>query len=167
MVPFGGVISLTSPALDRRGASADPSPLPRLGKSHHVSVERHLEAACARCPARAKRSGPFGLRPRFASEKGLGDLTEELEAIEDQRQAVADKTRRDLDLQVEVWGGGVAAITQRSQQLATANALSNVNTDRARFHVCVEEVDAGADAQRHVVAGEPCEGRRFWIVRRR
>ena len=66
---------------------------------------------------------------------GLGDLAQESEAFEDERQAVAGETARDLDLEVEVWRRRVAAVTELPQHLATANVLADVDSDRARHHV--------------------------------
>src|SRR5262249_40464581 len=44
--------------------------------------------------------------------------------------------------------------------------FSNVNTDRAWLHVCIEHVDSWPHAQSHGVAGELCERRRLWMVGR-
>ena len=100
-------------------------------------------------------------------EVGAGDLAQEPEALEDERQAVADEAARGRDLEVEVWRGRVAAVAEPAQHLATANAVSDVNPDRARLHVRIDHVSVRRDAQRDVIAREVGERRRRWIVRRR
>ena len=121
-----------------------PRHLPRVRESHEVAVERHLEAASAR-PARwGEAKLAIGPQAEVLIRERVGDLTQELKPVKDERQAVGDEARRDLHLEMEVWGGGVAAVTELAQQLATTNALSNMNTDRARFHVRIEQVDPRA-----------------------
>src|SRR5215211_3044538 len=97
----------------------------------------------------------------------FGDLAQESEAVEYERQAVAEETSRDLDLEMEVWRGRVAAVTEPSQHLATANALADVDLNGARNHVCIGQVGSRPDAQNHVIAGELWDRRWNRIVRRR
>jgi hypothetical protein len=83
-------------------------------------------AACRRITRWGK--GQLSVGPQaedLVREVRAGDLAQEPEASEDERQTVAGETARGLDLKMEVWRGRVAAVTELSQQLATANALSD------------------------------------------
>ena len=64
--------------------------------------QRHLAAARARLGARGEGQLSVGPQPEVPVPERVGDLAQELEAVEDEREAVADEAARDLDLLVEV-----------------------------------------------------------------
>src|SRR5262245_25491037 len=80
-------------------------------ESHDIVIQRHLVAARTRLRARNKGQLPVGPQTEIPVPKDGGDLAEKLEAVEDERQAVADEATPDLDLQVDVWRGRGAAVT--------------------------------------------------------
>jgi hypothetical protein len=85
--------------------SRSPRHLPRVRKSHEVAVEWHFEAAGTR-PARwGEAELAVGPQAEVFVRERVGDLAQELKPVEDEGQAVADETRRDLNLKMEVWGG--------------------------------------------------------------
>jgi len=135
-------------------------------KSHDILRKRHLVAAWTRPTGRGKGQLSVGSQAEVRVRERLGDLAQESEAVEDERQAVAEEAARDLDLEVEVWRGRVTAVTEPPHRLATANALAIVDSDRARHHVRIGHVDPRPDAQNHPITGELRDRRRCWIVRR-
>src|SRR4051794_22081375 len=68
---------------------------------------------------------------------------------------------------MEVWRGRVAAVTEPSQHLATANALADVDSNGARLQVRIGQEDSRPHAQNHAIAGELWDRGWYWIVRRR
>src|SRR5205823_5442142 len=113
----------------------------RVRKSQDIVIQRHLAAARTRPRARGKSQLSVGPQTEVPVPERVGDLAQELEAVEDEGQAVADETAPDLDLHVEMWRGRGAAVAELSQHLATANVLSDADSDGARLHVRVQEVD--------------------------
>jgi hypothetical protein len=57
------------------------------------------------------------------------------------------KVGRGPDLEMDVWRGRVAAVTELSQHPATANALSDADSDGARLHVRIEQAWARSPAR--------------------
>src|SRR5213079_3082869 len=96
------------------------------GKPHDIFRQRHLEAACTRAMGRGKGQLSVGPQAEVLVRERLGDLTQELEAVENERQAVTEEAALDLDLEVDVWRGRVAAVTKSSEHLAAANVLADV-----------------------------------------
>ena len=98
-------------------------------KSYDVAVERHLETACARPAGRGKGQLSCVSQAEVAVPERVGDPAEELESVEDERPAVGEEATSDLDLHVEVWSRRVAAVAEPSEHLATANVLSDADTN--------------------------------------
>ena len=74
-------------------------------KSQDIVIQRHLAAARTRPRGRGKGQLSVGPQTQVPVPERVGDLAQELEAVEDERQAVAEEKAPDLDLHVEVWRG--------------------------------------------------------------
>jgi hypothetical protein len=84
-------------------AARSTRPTPRVRKTHDTAIKRRLVAACPRITGWGERQLPVGPHAEdLVREVRAGDLAQEPEASEDERQPVAGEGARGLDLEMEV-----------------------------------------------------------------
>src|SRR4051794_41898888 len=93
-------------------------------KSHDILRKRHLVAAWTRPTGRGKGQLSVGTQAEVRVRERLGDLAQESEAVEDERQPVTEEAAGDLDLGGGGGGGRVAAVSGPPHPPAPAEALA-------------------------------------------